>query len=68
MRSCSQVGGARLARLYRESDLFLLTSLFENYCMAAQEATFFGVPVLAYDVGELEAWLQEDHHRCGRPA
>ena len=42
-----------LVRLYTDADLFLLTSAFENYCMAAQEASFFGLPILAYDVGEL---------------
>ena len=51
------VDEARLATLYREARLLLVPSHLvpshcEHVCMAAQEAAFFGVPVLAFDVGE----------------
>ena len=39
-----------------QADLFVLTSLYENFCMAAHEATFFGLPLLAYDVGEIASF------------
>lgn len=48
-----------LAKLYRSSDLFVLTSTFENYCMAAHEAAFFGVPILAYATGETPSYACE---------
>ena len=51
-----ELGGAALAQLYRTADLFVLTSLYENFCMAAHEATFFGLPLLAYDVGEIASF------------
>ena len=51
-----ELGGAALAQLYRTADLFVFTSLYENFCMAAHEATFFGLPLLAYDVGEIASF------------
>ena len=51
-----ELDAAALSELYRTADLFVLTSLYENFCMAAHEAIFFGVPVLAYDVGEIGAF------------
>jgi len=48
-----RLDGDALERAYCEADLFLLASRYENYCMAAQEAAFFGLPILAYDVGEI---------------
>jgi hypothetical protein len=47
------VDEARLAMLYREASLVLVSAHCEHFCNPAQDAAFFGVPVLAFDVGEL---------------
>jgi glycosyltransferase involved in cell wall biosynthesis len=51
--------GPELFRYYRESDLFLLTSLTEGGAppRAAAEAMSFGLPVLSTPLGGIAAWL-----------
>jgi glycosyltransferase involved in cell wall biosynthesis len=46
------VDEARLAMLYREASVVFVSAHCEHFCNPAQEAAFFGVPVLAFDVGE----------------
>jgi len=40
----------------RETDLFVSTSVFETFGMAAAEALAVGVPTLAFDVGDIRTW------------
>lgn len=44
---------ADIAADLRETDLLLMTSLYESFCLVALEAMACGVPVLATDVGGL---------------
>ncbi|HEY7930481.1 MAG TPA: glycosyltransferase family 4 protein [Steroidobacteraceae bacterium] len=44
---------ASLARFYRQSDLFVLATSFESYCMAAAEALAHGLPVVSTHTGAM---------------
>jgi len=48
-----EVPHAALDRLYRNSDLFVLATRFESYCMAAAEALAHGLPVVSTLTGAL---------------
>ena len=43
----------------REASIFVSASTFESYGMAVSEAVATGVPVLTYDVGEVDRWVRE---------
>lgn len=48
-----EIPHAALGRLYRDSDLFVLASYFESYCMAAAEALAHGLPVVSTYTGAM---------------
>lgn len=48
-----EVPHAALGRLYRRSDLFVLATRFESYCMAAAEALAHGLPVVGTATGAM---------------
>jgi len=48
-----EVPHAALARFYQRSDLFVLASRFESYCMAAAEALAHGLPVVSTHTGAM---------------
>ena len=52
--------GHDLEAAYLASHVFVVTSLFENYGMAAREAALFGLPLVGYDVGELAKFSRAD--------
>ena len=43
----------RLARLYRETDLFVFPSLYEGYGMVLTEAASYGLPIITTDGGAI---------------
>ena len=42
-----------MEQTYLDADVFVCTSSFENYGMAAREAVLFGLPIVSHDVGEV---------------
>jgi glycosyltransferase involved in cell wall biosynthesis len=48
-----EVPHAALGRLYRRSDLFVLATRFESYCMSAAEALAHGLPVVSTQTGAM---------------
>ncbi|HEX4049432.1 MAG TPA: glycosyltransferase family 4 protein [Steroidobacteraceae bacterium] len=48
-----EVPHAALSPLYRRSDLFVLATRFESYCMAAAEALAHGLPVVSTQTGAM---------------
>lgn len=49
------------AQQYGQADVFLLASLFEAFGMAFLEALAAGLPVVAFDAGEVKSLVDEDH-------
>ncbi len=61
------VSEARLARLYRLANLFVLPSYYEGYEIAVAEAAAHGLPVVASDAGAIpEAIASADTGWCRR--
>jgi glycosyltransferase involved in cell wall biosynthesis len=56
------LGGERLWRAYRDADLFLLASTFENFGLVIAEALAAGLPVIAT---RGTPWPQLERQRCG---
>jgi glycosyltransferase involved in cell wall biosynthesis len=48
-----EIPHAALAQLYRHSDLFVLATYFESYCMAAAEALAHGLPIVSTCTGAM---------------
>jgi glycosyltransferase involved in cell wall biosynthesis len=48
-----EVPHAALGRIYRRSNLFVLATRFESYCMAAAEALAHGLPVISTQTGAM---------------
>jgi glycosyltransferase involved in cell wall biosynthesis len=61
------VGIARLARLYRTADLFVLPSHHEGYGIAVAEAAAHGLPVVASDAGAIPEAIVGARHRLVPP-
>jgi len=56
------LAGQELWRTYRDADLFVLPSTFENFGLVIAEALAAGVPVIATNGAP---WPQLRSHRCG---
>lgn len=55
-----KLGQDRLARLYRESDLFVLPSFFEGLPLVVIEALACGAPVVMTDLPGIREWISSN--------
>lgn len=50
----------QLRRLYQKAKVLVIPSIIpESFCLVGLESLFFQVPVVAFDVGSVSAWLKD---------
>ena len=60
VRFTGELTSPHVAAILEQSDLFLLPSLYESFCMAAVEAMYHGLPVVASDLPCLREVLGDE--------